>query len=139
MKKFIAVFAVFAVFGWSVSAWAQFKEGLWEFSTKVEIKGMPQTMPATTFRQCVTKSNPIPQSKDKNYDCKITSQKVSGDTISYTLECKGDQGVMQTTGKTKYTGNTMEGDSTTVFKIKNQPQMQMANKMKGKYIGPCPK
>jgi hypothetical protein len=139
MKKILAVFAVFALLGWSVSAWAQLKEGLWEFTTKVEIKGMPKTMPATTFRQCVTKSNPVPQNKDKNYDCKITSQKFSGNTVSYAMECKGSQGMMQTTGKTTYTGNTMEGDSTTVFKIKGQPQMQMANKMKGKYIGPCPK
>ncbi|HON59514.1 MAG TPA: DUF3617 family protein [Smithella sp.] len=139
MKKLIGFLTVAFFVGSTACAWAQLKEGLWDFTTQVQIKGMPKTMPATTFRQCVTKSNPVPQNKDKSFDCKITNQNISGDTISYSMECKGDQGVMQTTGKTTYSGNTMEGSSTTVFKMKGQPPMQMSNTMKGKYLGPCPK
>ena len=106
-------------------------------TTQVEIKGMPQQMPPATFRQCMTKSDPVPKNQDKNYECKTTSQKISGNTVSYTVECKGKEGVMNTTGKNTYTGSTMDGSATTSFKMKGQPEMQMKSKMRGKYIGPA--
>ena len=96
-------------------------------------------MPPTTLRQCITKSDPVPRNKDKNYDCKTTGQKINGNTVSYTVECKGKDGVMQTSGTTTYTDNSMNGATTTNFKMKGQPAMQMASKIKGKYIGACQK
>jgi len=139
MKKTLIIFVVLLSMLWTVGAWAQLKEGLWEITSQVEIKGMPQSMPSTTVRQCLTKSDPVPQNKDKNYDCKTTGQKISGNTVSYSVECKGKEGVMQTSGTTTYSDNSMNGASTTNFKMKGQPAMQMANKIKGKYIGACTK
>lgn len=80
-----------------------------------------------------------PQNKDKNFECKIISQKVSGGTVSYQVECTGKEGVVQTSGTTTYTDKAMNGASTTSFKMKGQPAMTMSNKIRGKYIGPCPK
>ncbi len=140
MKKTSMIILVVVVsLLWISNSWAELKEGLWEITTQMEIKGMPQSMPATTFRQCITKSDPVPQSKDKNYDCKIISQKVSGDTVSYTVECKGKEGTTQVSGSTTYTDSSMNGSSTTVVKMKGQPEMQMVSKIKGKHIGVCPK
>jgi hypothetical protein len=141
MKKILIILVVLLSMLWTVGAWAQLKEGLWEMTAKVEMKGMPQSMPPATFRQCITNSNPVPQNKDqdKNYDCKTTAQNISGNTVSYTVECKGKDGVMQTSGTSTYTGTSMDGTSNTKFKMKGQPEMQMATKIKGKYIGACPK
>ena len=138
MKK-ILIAVVFLSMLWAAGAQAQLKDGLWEITTQVEIKGMKQQMPPTTFRQCVTKSDPVPKNQDKNYECKTTAQTMSGNTVSYTAECKGREGLMTTTGKNTYAGSTMTGLSTTSFQIKGQPAMQMNSKMTGKYIGPCPK
>lgn len=142
MKKTFIILAVLLSLLWSASAWAELKEGLWEMTTQVEMKGMPGvpgSMPPTTFRQCVTKNDAVPKNKDKNYECKTTLQNFVGNTINYKVECKGQDTVMQTSGTTTYTGNTMTGQSNTKFKTKGQPEMQMLSKMKGKYIGPCPK
>jgi hypothetical protein len=139
MKNSWIVFVVILSMLWTTAALAQLKEGLWEITTQVEIKGMPQSMPPATVRQCITQNDAVHQKKDKNYDCKITDQKLSGNPVSYTVECKGKEGVMKTTGKTTYSGNSMNGASTTHFKMKGQPEMQMANKIKGKYIGSCSK
>ena len=139
MKKTLIIFVVLLSLLWTAGAWAQLKEGLWEITTQVEMKGMPQSMPPTTLRQCITKSDPVPRNKDKNYDCKTTGQKINGNTVSYTVECKGKDGVMQTSGTTTYTDNSMNGATTTNFKMKGQPAMQMASKIKGKYIGACQK
>lgn len=138
-KTSMIIFVVVVSLLWISNSWAELKEGLWEITTQVEIKGMPQTMPPTTFRQCITKSDPVPQNKDRNYDCKIISQKVSGDTVSYTVECKGKEGTTHVSGSTTYTDNSMNGSSTTVVKMKGQPEMQMVSKIKGKHIGACPK
>ena len=137
MKKALIIFAVVLSIFWTTGAFAELKEGLWEVTTQMEIKGMPQSMPPTTFRQCITKSNPVPQSKDKNYDCKTISQKINGDTVSYAVECKGKEGVTQVSGTTTYTDNSMSGSSTTTVKMKGQPEMQMTSTTKGKYIGAC--
>ena len=139
MKKTLILFVVLLSALWATGAWAQFKDGLWEITTQVEMKGMPQQMAPATMRQCITRSDPVPKNQDKNYECKTTGQKISGNTVSYTVECKGKEGVVLTTGKTAYTGSMMDGAATTSFKMKGQPEMQMNSKMKGKYIGPCPK
>ena len=139
MKKTLVFFVVLMLMLWAVCAWAQLKDGFWEITSQVEMMGMPQKMPPTTVRQCMTKSDPVPKNQDKQFECKAIDQKVSGNTVSYSVECKGKDGVMQTTGKHTYTGSSMEGSSTTNFKMKGQPEMQMASKMKGKYLGPCPK
>jgi len=136
-KIFVVLVAAALLMTWSALARAELKDGLWEFTTQVEMKGMPQKMPATTFRHCITKSDPVPKNQRKNYDCKTISQKMSGNTVSYTMECKGPEGTMTTTGNHTYTGSAMEGSSTTAMKMKGQPPMEMASKMTGKYIGPC--
>lgn len=138
-KTMITVVVLLLSMFWAVGAWAQLKDGLWEITTQVQMKGMPQQMPPTTFRQCISKSDPVPKSQDKSYECKTTSQKMSGNTVSYAVECKGKEGVMATTGKNTYTGSTMDGSATTSFKMQGQPAMQMDSKMTGKYIGACPK
>ena len=139
MKKKFIIFTVLLSIVWVAVAWAQFKDGLWEMTTQVEMKGMSRALPPTTFRQCITRSEPVPKSQYKNYDCKTTAQTISGNTVSYSAECKGKDGLMLTAGKATYSGSTMEGSSTTNFKAKGQPEMQMVAKIKGKYIGPCPK
>lgn len=139
LKKIWIVLITVCIVAMASGVFAQLKDGLWEITTQVQIKGMPQQMPPVTSRQCMDKSDPVPKNQDKNYDCKTTSQKISGNTINYTVECKGKDGVMVTTGKNTYTGSTMDGTTTTSFKMKGQPEMQMTSKMSGKYLGACPK
>ena len=139
MKKILIMGAVFLSMIGAAVSWADFKEGLWEITTQTEVTGMPYAMPPTTFRQCITKSDPVPQTKDKNYECKTVNQKISGNSVTYTVECRGREGVMKTAGKTTYTDQSMTGESKTTFTMQGQPAMQMINKTKGKYIGNCPK
>jgi len=121
------------------SALAEIKDGLWEITTKAEIKGMSGQMPPSTVRHCLKKNDPVPKAKDKSTDCKMKDQKISGDTVTYAMECKGKNSVVLTSGTMTYKGNTFAGASTTNIKSNGQPQMQMNNKISGKYIGPCAK
>ncbi len=137
MKKMVFVLTAALLTVAVANAWAELKDGMWEFTTQVQMKGMPQQMPPTTFRQCITKNDPVPKQQDKNSDCKTTSLKVSGNTVSYTAECNAPEGKMTVSGTSTYTGNSMQGSAATSYKMKGQPAMQMNSKMTGKYIGPC--
>jgi hypothetical protein len=138
-NKIITVLAVLFTLVWAAGAQAEIKEGLWEIMTKAEMKGVPMQMPATTVQQCITKDKPVPKSASDDYECKVKDYKVNGDTVTYKIECWGNGGLMITEGKTTYKGNTFDGTSTTRIKAKGQPEMQMSNKISGKYIGPCKK
>jgi hypothetical protein len=124
---------------WAAGASAEIKEGQWEITTKTEMKGMPVQMPATTMKQCITKKDPVPQKQEKGQECKIKDQKISGDTVTYTVECRSAEATTVSTGKTTYKANSFDGTTSTVIKAKGQPEMQITNTMSGKYIGPCPK
>lgn len=142
MKKMLILFVVLLPMLWTAGARAELKEGLWEITTQMEMKGFPgmPAMQPATVRQCITKSNPVPQNKDKDVDCKPVNVKNIGDTINYSMECKGrDGGVIQTSGTSTYTGSSMSGTSTTNIIKKGQPKIQMSVKTKGKYIGACTK
>jgi hypothetical protein len=83
---------------------------------------------------------PKPAAQDKSQECKIKDQQVSGDTVTYTMECSMKDGTtMEMKGKSTYKGDTFEGTTETTMKAKGQPAMQMSGKMSGKYIGPCTK
>lgn len=139
MHKKLMVLAVIVSLVCVSSALAEIKDGLWEITSKVEIKGMSVQMPPSTSRQCLSNNDPVPKSKDKNTECKMKDQSISGDTVTYVMECKSKDSVVLTSGTMTYKGNTFTGASTTNIKSKGQPQMQMHNKLSGKYIGPCTK
>jgi hypothetical protein len=103
------------------------------------MKGMPMQMPATTMKQCVTKKDPVPQKQEKGQECKMKDQKMSGDTVTYTMECKSADSTMVTNGKMTYKENTFNGTTDTTIRAKGQPEMKMTSAMSGKYLGPCPK
>jgi Protein of unknown function (DUF3617). len=139
LNKNLMILAVIVSLVCSNSALAEIKDGLWEITTKTEIKGMPGQMPPSTVRQCLTKNDPVPKAKDKSIECKMKDQKISGDTMTYAMECKGKDSAVLISGKMTYKGNTFAGASTTNIKSNGQPEMQINNKTSGKYIGPCTK
>ncbi|MBA4390623.1 MAG: hypothetical protein C0399_06780 [Syntrophus sp. (in: bacteria)] len=120
---------------------AEMKEGLWEITTKAEMKGMPVQIPPTTMKQCITKKDlvPKPEKQEKGQECKMQDQKVSGDTVTYTMECKTAESTMTSTGTITYKGDSYNGTTNTTMKAKGQPDILMTGKMTGKYIGPCTK
>jgi Protein of unknown function (DUF3617) len=139
LNKKLIFLTIFVSLIWVAGASAEIKDGLWEITTKVQMKGVPAQMPATIVKQCVTKNNPVPQSTAKNYECKTKNHSVSGNIVTYTVECTGKNSTVLTIGETTYKGNTFDGTSTTTVKTKGQPDMQINNKISGKYIGPCAK
>ncbi len=143
MLKRIALTAAIAVmFLWGTFAFAgvNLHEGLWEITTKMEMQGMPMKMPARKHTQCLTKKNMlktmVPKEQDQEEECKITDTKISGNTVTWTMKCRGED-AMEVTGKTTYHGDTFEGTITMISNDPEEGKMKMINHISGRRIGEC--
>jgi len=138
MRKRMIILVVFiSLFLLSGNAIAQgpnIKEGLWEITTTIEEPGMPAEMFRQTYKHCLTKKDYIPYKEEPDKECKVTKFDVRGNTVTWTIKCKDEDGTSVGTGRVTYKGDTFEG----LIKFKD-PEGEMNVNMKGKWIGKCPK
>jgi hypothetical protein len=117
--------------GTAHSAGVDMKEGEWEISTVTTMEGMPMPPTADKSTYCLTQEDLVPN-KDK--ECKIVNRKVTGNKVSWRMECKKAEGE----GEISYRGTIYNG----FFKMKMVDEgqtMTMNIKLAGKYLRPCPK
>lgn len=115
------------------SAGVDMKEGEWEISTESTMEGMSMPPSAGKSTYCLTREDLVP-SKGKDKDCKIVNRKVTGNKVSWRMECKKSEGE----GEITYRGATYNGN----FRMKMADEGQtivMNVKLAGKYLRPCPK
>ena len=108
------------------------QEGLWEITIKMEMPGMPVSMPPMTHTQCITNEDMVPRGSQQSEECKITKTKVDGDTVTWTMECDSPEGKARTTGKITYSGDTFKG----TIKMTTQG-MKTIQHLSGRRIGNC--
>jgi hypothetical protein len=119
------------------------KPGMYETKMEMQIPGMPAGMGKQnmTFKNCVIQKD-IDQSQVCKTDvmpkdCEIKNLKSSGNTTSYTMECKGERPM------TADNTITFRGDGYTMDMKMAMSQggqvMNMQQKMDSRYVGPCTK
>jgi len=136
LKKLFAVSAILlAVISISfASSGPNMQEGMWEITSKMEMPGMPMEMPPMKHTQCLTKKDLAPQSSQPGQECKMTQTKVVGNTVTWTVLCKGQGGNMKGTGKITYSGNSFKG---TIKMSMIGENMEMICHISGHRIGDC--
>ena len=110
------------------------KPGKWEVTTRMEMPGMQMNMPAMTHTQCLTENDYIPETSQPGEECKITKTKVSGDTVTWNMHCRGQGGEMNGTGIVTYRGDSFEGKITMSMAPSG---MSMTIYTTGRRIGEC--
>jgi len=111
------------------------QDGNWEITTNVEMKGMPP-MPPTKFTQCITRNDAVPKKPEKNQECKITNTKISGDTVTWSMQCKTKEVTIDSSGQITYKKDKFDGIVNMNMNSKSG-KMQMIQHMSGKRIGDC--
>ena len=135
--KFAAAMTIAAAaFASPALAQPNLQEGNWEITTRMEMPGMPFQMPAQKHNQCITKKEFVPDQSDKNRDCKVTDQKVTGNTVSWKMSCKGKDGTTEGEGKITYAGKSYDGMMMANMTQKGEA-MTMKMNFAGKHTGPC--
>ena len=135
----LAVAAVLAVVLLPVGAQAQgtaAKDDMWEVTTKMEMPGMPMSMPAQTHRVCLARGM-----KDENYiprreECKVTESQRTGNKLTYKMACAGKD-PMTVTGEMTMAAKSYEGKMKMTGKRDGQ-DMDMTQTYSGKIVGECP-
>ncbi len=140
IKRVALAVTIAGVFLWGTYAFAgmNMQEGLWEITSRMEMPGMNMQMPERKSTQCLTKKTMVPKGQEKEEDCKITDQKIKGDTVTWTITCSGKH-PMKAKGKTTYHGDTFTGTISMTSSDPAEGKMHMITHISGKRIGECPK
>jgi heme/copper-type cytochrome/quinol oxidase subunit 2 len=122
-----------------VNAEPNMQEGQWEISGEMKLEGMPFPMPAVPiqYSQCLTKKDMVPQQREKSQDCKMVSNKMEGNTVTWVMQCKDKNGTTDSTGKVTYKGNTFSGMVHNVTTDSSGAKSTANLQMSGKRIGDC--
>lgn len=132
-KLFVGLFLCLVIYvdrGYA-GADVNMQEGMWEITSQVKMQGM--AIPPVTFSQCITKDNLVPREAASEQDaCTVNDMQTIGDTISWTIACKGQGGDMKSKGNITYHGDRFEGEVTT-----EHMGMMMVTEMHGRRTGPC--
>ena len=111
------------------------QEGEWEITTKINIPAMGMEMPPMKHTQCLTKKDLIPQKSQAGEECKIAQSKVTGNTVTWSMQCSGGHGgEMKGTGEITYSGSSFKGK----IEMKGtQSNSKMTSHINGQRIGDC--
>lgn len=116
------------------------KPGMWETSITMSMPGMPMAMPPITTAACLTEKDLVPKFEQPGQECKVTKQKVSGNTVEWAMRCQSKDGnVLEHSGKVTYSGNAFTGTMQMTMPGQASGPGQMTYQAKGKRLGPCKK
>jgi hypothetical protein len=143
---FAAAFSTAAAAGPFDQFKGKMKDGMYEYKMQMEIPGMPAGMGKQnmTFQNCVSQKDieeggfgKSQQQQQKPENCEVKNFKMTGNTATYTMECKGDP-KMTADNKITFTNDGFDMDMKMAMNQGGQV-MNMSQKMQGRYIGPCKK
>lgn len=149
MKKLCVILLTSAFCGAALAAgpFDQFrgkmKEGLYEYKMDMEMPNMPQGMGkhTMTMQHCVTQKDieggdfAKSDRERREHNCEFQDMKVSGNTASYKMVCKG-QNPMTADTKMTFRDNGFVSDMKMTMNQGGQP-MTMNQHMEGRYLGAC--
>jgi len=146
MLKQAAKLAMLVLAGNTVTALAagpDFKEGEWGVSYRMVVVGMPFPMPPITMKKtmCLSQKDYIPDNAQQGQDCKISDQKVTGNTVTWTMHCKTRDGTIVGQGKITYHGDRYDGLMEAKLIATDNPGMPIRYRydMQGERLGACGK
>ena len=133
--SFVCVVAIVAAAGAQAPKSPQ-KPGKWQVKMEMDMPGMPMKMPPITTEVCLTEADLAdPQKavpKDAKSDCKVSDYRVTGNTVTWSMECPSQK--MKGTGEATYTG-----DSYTASMKMQMGEQKMNMKHSGTWLGTCTK
>ena len=111
--------------------------GLWEITTRMDMPGMPASMGQHASQICYRPSDvqDAARTVPKDRNCDIKDYKLSGNTASWRMECRGET-QMSGSGTFTYSGNSYSG-STELSMKQGGRTMNMKQTYSARRIGDC--
>ena len=112
---------------------AQGKDDLWEVSSKMEMPGMPMSMPAQVNRVCLGKNRKDEDLIPRQDNCRVVDSKRTGNRLTYKMECTGNE-PSTIVGDLTFGNNAYDGQMRMTM-TKTNDTMNMA--LSGRRVGDC--
>ena len=115
------------------------KEGYWETSVTIRIQGGLLPVPAIKSAKCITRQDPLPNSVESSkMHCRVFDKSISGNDVSWRLECGDEKGKMEGQGKITYAGEMFNGKmEVLVTQVEDDRQAKLEYVMKGERVRAC--
>ena len=98
---------------------------------------MPIPIPPVTHRYCLTRKDLVPNSSPQpGQACRMADQKISGDTVTWRVECNSNGHRSSGTGKIQFSGTRYHGNMT-FHMNEGGPALEMHQVMEGHRVGAC--
>lgn len=127
----------------ALAAGPDLKEGEWGASYRMEVVGMPFPMPPISVKKttCLSQQNYIPDNAQQGQDCKISDQKLNGNTVTWTMHCKTREGTIEGHGKITYHGDRYDGlmEAKLISADNSGMPLRYRYDMNGERLGACSK
>ena len=117
-----------------------FKPGLWETTTTMEVKGVPvemaamMKMPPQTEQECIKENDLMFESDD---ECKYEKKRVSAKKLLVNITCTTPEGVAKGAGEVNFNGKTSSGWFEMDVPRGPSGPMKMKSIFNAKYLGAC--
>ena len=142
IKQFLSLLLAGSA-GTAFAAGPDFKEGEWGVSYRMEVVGMPFPMPPITASKimCLDKNNYVPDNSQQGQNCKVSDQKVNGNTVTWTMRCRAQERIIEGHGKITYNGDRYDGvmDAKLISTDSQAPAVGYKYTMQGQRVGACSK
>ncbi len=134
MVRYFVVLMVAALFmcGTSAMAGPDINPGKWQSKSVMKIAGMPFSPPPITYTHCMTEEDTVPRSPESEDKCTMVDTSVSGNTVTWRMECESEGGKSISTGSITYNGDSYAGTVDVVTS-----GMTMNSTITGKRLGAC--
>lgn len=104
--------------------------GQWSVDFETRMGGV--TLPAVSAKQCLGSDNLVPKQARQAKACQHNNVKVSGDTVSWDIQCDNSEGK----GSITYYGDTLKGEMTLTTMAAGIP-VTVDSAISGLHIGDC--
>jgi hypothetical protein len=112
------------------------RAGAWEITTITTMPMMPSPR-TTTSTECVTDEAFDPRTlMEDAKDCRVTRQSVKGNTMTWSMECVGEEARMGGRGEFTVEDTTAHG-SMQMELGGGGPMLEMKTSWTAKHVGPC--
>ncbi len=136
MKKHIII-SVMACTALSASPVFAAPGEYWEITNKMEMVGMPFSMPETTTKVCMpagSENDPRVAASGPDDKCEMTDIKTVGSTTTWKMRCDNDGEIMTGSGEITHTGTSYQGNTHLEGKMDGE-MVKMNQVYRGKKIG----
>lgn len=133
-KHFSVLFAILVMSPCAFAGVSPMQPGKWRITTKIEMAGMPTTIPPVTHTICYSKKD-IKQHKAvplTHPNCTREYYRVEGNTMLWKMACRGKGAPVTMTGKMTSTGTSYRSKMTT-----ESAHGRMVTILSGTRIGNC--